>query len=198
MSTCCSPQKQSKKTFISSIWYGLIPHSFCIAFILFSVLGVTAGTAIIKQFLMIPYFFESLIVLSLILTTISAAIYLKKINLLSLDGIKNKWKYLTIMYSIVLFVNIFMFSFVFPALANANNSQAIESSANYPLTTLAVNIPCSGHATLIISELKKDLGVKSVIFKTPNIFEIRYNPLATSVEKITALDIFKQFTATIR
>ena len=92
--SCCQPTKKQPKGFWSGLIYGLIPHTGCIAFIIFTILGVTTATALFKPLLLSPYFFYILIALSFIFATISALIYLKKCALLSLRGIKTKWKYL--------------------------------------------------------------------------------------------------------
>lgn len=102
----------------ASIFYGLIPHTGCIAFILFTILGVTAATSFLKPFLLNAYIFYVLIFLSFVFTTISAIIYLKKHNLWSLDGLKLKWKYLLTMYSLTLGINLLLFMVVFPLLVN--------------------------------------------------------------------------------
>jgi hypothetical protein len=118
--------------------------------------------------------------------------------MLSFAGIKTKWKYLTIMFSSVILVNLFMFFVVFPAFANSNNQTPEIVSSNLTMGTLAVDIPCSGHAPLIIYEVKKVIGVNSVWYKSPNIFEITYNPNVTSISQIASLEIFKRFKATIQ
>ena len=196
---CCEPKNQNKgKGFLSGLVYGLVPHTFCILFILFSVLGATAGIGIMGKFLIIPYFFQTLVVLSLAMATLSAGIYLKKLNMLSFAGVKIKWKYLTLMYSATLIINILMFFVVFPAVANFNNTNPGIYASNLSSGTLKVQIPCSGHAPLIISEIKKENGVGSVSFKMPDIFEVKYNSEITSLNKIASLNIFKTFKSVIQ
>jgi len=199
METCCAPKnKKPEKNFLLALIYGLIPHTFCIAFVLFSIFGVTAGLAVTKRFLLIPYFFQSLVALSLIMATLSAIIYLKRLKLLSLDGLKIKWKYLTFLYSITLIVNISVFFLILPATANIHNTTPKAYASNLSAGVLKVQIPCPGHAPLIISEIKKESGVGSVFFKMPDIFEVRYDSDATSLKKIASLAIFKDFQATIQ
>lgn len=171
--------------------YGLIPHAFCIAFILFSVIGAVSLTAIFKKILLIPYFFQILVAFSILMATISAVIYLKKAKCLCYSGIKNKWRYLVILYGTTIFINLLMFLFVFPALANIN-SPGIISGQTASLSVI-VQIPCSGHAPLIIDELKKNPGVQKVIFKLPNRFDINYDPIQTSPDRIALIDIFKTY-----
>ena len=61
--------------------------------------------------------------------------------------------------------------------------------------TLNVAIPCSGHASLIIYEVKKLGGVNDVKFKGSNKFEVYYNQSKTSEREILTLDIFKEYPA---
>ena len=130
------------------------------------------------------------------MATLSAFLYLKKNDCLCKQGIKSKWKYLAILYGITIFTNLFMFYGVFPTLANFNSSEI--NVGQLASLSLAVQIPCSGHAPLIIDELKKDNGIKNVNFKIPNLFNIEYDPNKTSLEKITAIEIFKTYKATIK
>lgn len=195
---CCTPTKNNQnKGILSGILYGLIPHFFCIAFILLSIIGAVTASVFLKKFLTIPYFFHILVFVSLLLATISSIIYLKKAGCLCVSGIKNKWKYITTLYSTTILINLLMFLVIFPALANMNSNTINQEkySANLLIT---VQIPCSGHAPLIINELKKDGGVGSVRFEVPNAFKIQYDPEATSPEKITSLEIFKTYKAILR
>jgi hypothetical protein len=190
---CCDINKNKKDGgALKGIFYGILPHSFCIGFVVFSVLGATGLVAVFKNIMIIPYFFQILIALSFIMATFSAFLYLKKCDCLHGQGIKNKWKYLTILYGTTIFINLFMFSFVFPALANINSKNVTELGQTSQII-LKVDIPCTGHAPLIIDELKKDSGVKNVNFKSPNTFEINYNPNQTSVKKIESTNIFKTY-----
>ncbi len=92
---CCEKPKETKKEkgVLKGILYGLAPHTFCIAFIVFTVLGATTATALLKPLLLNPYFFYILIGLSFIFATISAIFYLKRNGILSFPGIKKKWRY---------------------------------------------------------------------------------------------------------
>lgn len=205
---CCLPenskQKKDKKGIIYGLIYGLIPHSFCIAYIILSVLGATAGVAIFRNLFFIPYLFQILIILSFVFATVSAGIYLKRMGLLSIEGIKIKWKYLTVLYSTIIAVNLLLFFVIFPATANINSASifknsasAINSSALMENLTLKVDIPCSGHANVIINELKSINGVVLTMYKDPDIFEISYDSAKTSPEKIMALEIFKTYKCEI-
>jgi len=195
---CCAKTKADTSKGISSgIFYGLFPHSFCIAFVVFSIIGAVTAAAFLKRFLLIPNFFYFLVLFSLILATVSSVIYLKKSNCICISGIRKKWKYITTLYLSTIMANALMFFVVFPALANITQKNATilgESSANF---SLSVQIPCTGHAPLIIDEIKKDNGVQFVEFNTPDIFKIKYNPNETSPEKIASAEIFKTYEATI-
>jgi hypothetical protein len=195
---CCSKTKDSsKRGVLRGILYGLIPHSFCIAFIIFSIIGAVSATAFLKRFLLIPNFFYFLIFVSLLLATVSATVYLKRNECLCASGIKSKWKYVTTLYSATILINLLMFFVVFPALANINPKNPIAQTENSADLSLSVQIPCSGHAPLIMDELKKNSGVQSVTFKLPDIFEIKYDPKETSPVKIASAEIFKTYEATI-
>src|SRR4030043_501884 len=119
---CCekdAPVKE-KRGFLSGIAYGLVPHTFCILFVVFSVLGVTTATAFLKPFLLNPYFFYILIAISFVFATIAAMIYLKKSAILSFEGVKKKRKYLLILYGTTISINLLLFMVIFPITANLN------------------------------------------------------------------------------
>jgi len=138
MSECCvKPKQKENMGVISGIIYGIIPHIFCIAFIIFSVIGAVGATAIFQKIMIISYFLEILVALSFIMATISAIIYLKRNDCLCKKGIKSKWKYLTLLYGITIFVNMLMFYFIIPTATNAitnkqsGNNPAIENNKYY-------------------------------------------------------------------
>lgn len=191
---CCASDKKENKGILRGILLGILPHSFCIGFIVFSVIGVASAAAIFKKMMVVPYFLQILTLFSFIMATISAIFYLKKNDCLCLKGIKNKWKYLLVLYGVTIFTNLFMFSYVLPALANASfKNPGPLVAQNLANLSLKVEIPCSGHAPLIMDELKKDGGVKNINFENPDIFQISYDPSQTSKEKIESLDIFKTY-----
>ena len=196
MADNCCVKNTNERGLIKGFLYGLLPHSFCIGFVVFSIVGSVSAVAVFKKLMLIPYFFQFLVALSILMATFSAILYLKRNNCLCKQGIKSKWKYLTILYGITIFTNLFMFYGVFPALASFNSSE-IDVSQLASLS-LAVQIPCSGNAPLIIDELKKNGGIKNINFKMPDIFEIKYNPGQTSPEKIAEIEIFETFKATIK
>ena len=70
-----------------------------------------------------------------------------------------------------------------------------EGKNNFSTLNISVAIPCSGHAPLIIDEVKKVNGVKSITFEMSNKFHITYDATITSKEKILGASIFKDFPA---
>lgn len=195
MKNCC---KKPKKGY-EGILYGIIPHIGCIAFVVFTVLGVTAATAVFKPLLMSSYFFYILILISFALAAISASIYLKRNDSLSITGIKHHSRYLSILFGTTIAVNLLLFLVIFPYTANIGPKQGLPSGvlslAEPNKLTLSVAIPCPGHASLITGELNK-LGVSSK-FRMPNYFDVTYDSEKISVDDILALDIFKTYNAKI-
>lgn len=206
-SCCLETKRNSGKGILSGLLSGLIPHFFCIAFAVFSIIGAATATTFLKKFLLIPNFFYFLIAISLLLATISSAVYLRKTDCLCPSGIKNKWKYISTLYSATILINLLMFFIVLPALANMNSQKESKENASSPevigrennLSRLSIDveIPCSGHASLIIDEIKKNCFVDYVKFSMPNKFEIKYDPSKTTPEKIASLEIFKTYPAKI-
>lgn len=200
---CCLVKKRKDSRGIwSGVLFGLLPHSFCLAFIVFSVIGSVAITAFFKKALLAPNFLFFLIALSFVLATISALIYLKQKDCLCLAGVKSKWKYLLSVYLSIIGVNLLMFFVVFPAVANLNTGKALGSADSVASSDLAMivvktKIPCSGHAPLIIDELKQTSGVYSVTFSLPNTFNIVYEPLKISPSDIISKGALKTYQATI-
>jgi len=194
--------ERENKGILQGVFYALVPHTFCIAFLIASIFGVTLLVQFFKPFLMNRYFFYALIAVSFLFATLSAALYLRKNGLLSALGAKKKWKYLTSMYGSTIGINLLLFLIVFPMLANASPSpitdKALSEQAPYVSSMkLQVDIPCSGHAPLITSELKTINGVLGVKFSFPNVFDVTYNNEQTSKEQILALGVFKEYPATV-
>lgn len=103
------------------------------------------------------------------------------------------------------FIGIIILASLFAAYAYVNNknitgNSIVESSntdnIDLETITLAVNIPCSGHAGLIKYELEK-VGISNVKFSMPNEFRISYDKSKISKEQILALDIFKEYPANL-
>lgn len=196
--SCCNTESTIKNNLKTGILYGLIPHSFCIAFVVFSIVGVTAATSLLKKWLLTPYFFPLLIILSLFFATLSSFFYLKREKLLSLEGIKKKKNYLFILFSGIVGVNLLFYLVIFPLAANLRfsspKSKALGQNS-LSSATISVEIPCSGHAPLIGEELQKIDGVESIRFSLPNQFKVIYDPDKVSLEEILNQEIFNTFKA---
>jgi copper chaperone CopZ len=200
-SSCCPPPSKDggKKGFLQGVFYGIAPHGFCIAFVILSVTGTALGASFMKKIMMFNYFFHILIALSVIFATVSAALYLKRNNKFSLGGAKRSWKYLSILYGATVGVNLLFFLVLFPYAANFKFASAQRDVS--PLDRkmeIRVDIPCSGHASLISGELKKIDGVKSVKFKFPDFFEISYDESKVTEDRIFSLEVFKTYEAELK
>jgi hypothetical protein len=202
---CCAVGKERKSRGVwSGIMLGVLPHSFCIAFALFSIIGAVTVSAFLKKFMLIPNFFLFLVVVSLVLATVSCVVYLRKSGCLCISGLRSKWRYVATVYLGTILVNSLMFFVVFPVLANSSFQKvAVENSgiqnqgSNLSELTLRVQIPCSGHAPLIIDEIKKNCDVQSVKFSMPNVFHVEYDSDKMTPEKLASLEIFETYKATI-
>ncbi len=220
---CCRPAAERKSQgLLWGLVYGLVPHTFCILFIVFSIVGATVATSFVRQVMFVPYLFRLIVALSLAFATLSAIFYLRRNGLLSWVGARRKWRYLSVMYGSTLAINLVMLWFIFPAVANLDLSPkvlaapaAISASqglvdpanrdqvtlrvdpANLEQVTLSVDIPCSGHAPLIIGEIRDVPGVQQTKYQSPNIFQVSYDKSATSVEAILAQEVFQSFPATV-
>jgi len=205
---CCAKRTEKRKGFWSGLIYGLVPHTFCILFIIASILGATFAASLFKPFLLNRNFFYILIAASFIFATFSAMFYLKRNNCLCLSGARKKWKFLSILYTTTIGINILFFLVIFPAVANLSSVSATGAAVSngvgltntdlskYPSLTLDVDIPCSGHAPLITGELKKVNGVLDVKYQSGK-FNVIYDSAQTSKEKILLIDIFKTYPATV-
>ena len=187
------------KNVLQGIVYGLIPHIGCIMFVFAAILGATALIQLFKPILMNKNVFYYLILISFGFATLSSFFYLKKNKKLSWSGIKDKKRYLLIMYLSVVGINILLFFFIFPFLANLGNNGVVSalddnSTSFFEITS---KIPCPGHAPLISDEVKTMEGVKAVEYSFPNNFKIYYNPSLTSKQEILQLGIFEEFPAEV-
>ena len=210
------PAEARHRGFLQGLFYGLLPHTFCILFIVFSVVGATAATTVLQRVLYVPYLFQIIVALSLVFATLSAAFYLKRNELLSREGALFKWKYLTVMYATTVGINLLFFLVVFPMVANlvlrpatagaglrvdnsaaaavANQSEVAGAQATI---TLQVSIPCSGHAPLITGELKKLPGITALNYRFPDRFVVTYDTRQVTLEQILGLSVFQEFTARV-
>ena len=203
---CCQPKitPENRKGFLWGAIYGILPHTFCILFIVLSAIGATAGASFFGKFLAIGWFFPALIALSFAFATISALIYLNRNKRLSAVGLKQGWKYLFVLYGTTLAVSLLFIYVIFPwavKTAYADKSgfrqpPVSETSGSLATLSINVNIPCSGHAPLIIEELGKTAGVKSVRYEEPNTFIVSYDKQTTTAENIKSLGIFNTYKAT--
>jgi copper chaperone CopZ len=196
---CCGSLVDKKqKGFLSGLVYGLVPHIGCIGFIIFTILGVTTATAFFRPLLLNRYFFHILIAISLVFATISASIYLKKRNLLSLDGVKKKKKYLFTLYGTSVGINVLLFLIIFPIATNITSVSATGAVTGIGGSEiiLEVDIPCPGHAPLISEGLKRINGVESVTYSFPNNFAVRYDSAITSKDKILSMEEFNYYPVT--
>jgi copper chaperone CopZ len=214
MPECCEKEEDKGSGLKSGLLAGLLSHSFCIAFILFSVIGATTATYVLRPFLLNPYFFYILVGLSVVFASISAFLYFKKQGIITFnksekglelnfftEAIKRKWKYLLTLYGSVVGVNALFFFLIFPiavgSLSNTNlpiTGLAVGSASNI---ILKVDIPCPGHAPLIIDELKKVDGVLNIKYDWPNTFSVTFDSTKTSKEKILSQEVFNSFKATV-
>jgi hypothetical protein len=194
---CCHTPKKSS-SIKRGILYGLLPHSFCIAFAVFSILGVVGITSFFRNLLLTPNFFQILIGISIILALWSAIIYLYQCKCLSIEGIKKNIRYLSVLILSVVSVNLLLYLVVFPLTANINlrakENINIVGQSNLSKITLKVLVPCSGHAPLIIDEVRKIKGVIDVKFRFPNLFDVTYSKEVTE-DQILNSEIFKSFKA---
>jgi copper chaperone CopZ len=212
--SCCNTDN-SKRNIGQGIFYGIIPHIGCIAFIIGSVLGATVLTQLFRPLLMNRYFFYILIGISFLFATISSIIYLKKQGFITSNRdkgrleinvssqiFKRKWKYLSTMYGSTIGVNLLLFLVIFPLLANVSLFSTSVAGASTGISSLSsiklkVDIPCSGHASLISGELKTINGVDGVQFSLPNTFNVIYDSAKTSKDQILSLEVFKTYKATV-
>jgi len=185
--------KDNKKGILKGITFALIPHIGCILFIVLSVIGVTVTSRYLQFIFFNKYLFYILIGVSLLFATISTVFYLKTNSILSLAGVKRKYKYILLLFGTTISINLLLFLVVFPYIANISKSQEIPANIDLQSKSIIVDIPCSGHAPLIINELKKQDGVIAVKFKLPKQFDIKFDGDVTSINKIMNMEIFKEF-----
>jgi len=195
--SCCKPKKEYKgNNFLKGLFYGLIPHTGCILFIIGAVLGATVLMQFFKPLLMNRYIFYYLILISIGFAAASSFFYLKKNKLLHKEGIKSKKGYLSIMFGSTIGINLILFFLVFPLLANIGSVSAQEME-DASLLKISVNIPCPGHAPLISNELKTIQGVQGSKFSFPNDFDVYYDNSQTSKQEILSLEVFDAYPAEV-
>jgi copper chaperone CopZ len=198
--SCCQPKNNDKaKGIRQGILFGLIPHAGCIAFVLASVLGLTVAASVFKPLLMKSYFFYGMIILSLVFASFSALLYLRKQG--GVKTAKNHKGYLAILYGSTIGISALLYFVVFPLVASATlagaTGAAVTNLQGMQTVTIKVAIPCEGHASLIVGELKKVSGVTNVQYIPSSTFKVYYDVSKTTKEKILNLDIFKEYKATV-
>lgn len=182
---------KENQTFMQGLIYGLVPHIGCIGFIAFTIIGATTAMNFFKPLLMNRYFFHILILISLGFATLSSTIYLKQNGLLSWKGVKKKRQYLMVMFGTTISINLILFLVIFPVLANVNgDTGSTEGLATF---RLKVDIPCPGHAPLIIDELKTVQGVGSVKYVFPDYFDVYYDASQTTKEEMMNIEVFTPY-----
>ena len=173
----------------SGLISAIIPHIGCIAFIVVTLLGISAGSVFLKKFILASWSFPILVLFSFIIAGISAFFYLKR------NCCVNKTKYVSILLGSVLVVNGLLFYVAFPWVANQSGKTTEKSNVALSEIKIKVGIPCSGHATLITDELKKG-GVTEVVYRAPDEFDLRFDQSKVTKEKILNLAILKEFKTT--
>ena len=189
---CCKPK--NSKGILKGIGYGLIPHIGCIAFIIFSVLGMTAFASIFRPLLYKAYFFYIMIGVSLLLATFSAFLYLKKHG--GIKEYKNHKGYLLTLYGSTIGIGLLLYFIIFPMIGayTASTGDAILTDSSF---IIKVTIPCEGHAPLITSELKKLEGVNAVEYIGSYKFKVYYDAKTLSQKQILEAEIFKEYKAEV-
>ena len=89
-------------------------------------------------------------------------------------------------------MNFVLFYVVFPWAANLSGKSSITLASNLSNLKIQVDVPCSGHAPLVIYELKK-AGVSEVSFSNPDVFDIKYDSGKISKDEIVKLKLFEDF-----
>lgn len=191
-----APSKKSKSGFREALAYGVFPHIGCIAFILGSVLGVTFMMTFFRPLLMNRYIFHIMVAMSIVFATVSSVLYLRKNGLLSYTGAKKKWKYLSTMYSVTIGANVLLLLVIFPLVAAASGGNIDLAGVDYGTLRMDVDIPCAGHAPLIMEEVRQVTGVLDVEYVTLGEFNVYYDEQTTSQDEILSIEVFGRYPAT--
>lgn len=174
------------KGLLGSILLSIIPHMGCIMVIIFTLIGITVGNVFLKNILSAKWFAPSMVALSFIFAGSASFFYLRK------KCCVNKARYLLVLFVSVLIVNFLLLYVIFPWVANINGRSVDATVQNLSVLKIQTDIPCSGHAPLIVYELKK-AGVNEVSFSNPDIFNIKYDASKLSKDDILGLELFKDF-----
>ncbi|MFA6399651.1 MAG: hypothetical protein WCW44_04785, partial [archaeon] len=87
---------------------------------------------------------------------------------------------------------------VTPQVASASSGIGVQNlslEGNFKTITIQVQIPCGGHTSLILSEVKKLNGVNSITPSNWNTFQITFNPTKITQEHILAAGVFQSYPA---
>ena len=179
-------KNEMKEGLKNGVISALIPHVGCIAFIVVTLLGISAGSIFLKKFILASWSFPLLFFISFLLASISSVFYFKK------NCCENKTKYISILLGSVLIVNGLLFYVVFPWVANINGKAYGNFVAGLSEMKLKVEIPCSGHASLIVDELK-NAGVTEVVYNDPDQFDVKYDNKKITKDSILSLSVLKEF-----
>jgi len=120
------------------------------------------------------------------LVVLSALVYLYRIRKLSWLGIKEKKGYLLTLFAAVVGINLLLYLVVFPLLTNlkalrlSKGEVMVSGQTGLVTKILKVEIPCSGHAPLVVDELQRIEGVREIRFRLPNFFEVSFDSSQTS------------------
>ncbi|PIZ41535.1 hypothetical protein COY35_00240 [candidate division WWE3 bacterium CG_4_10_14_0_2_um_filter_47_8] len=184
--SCCEVKDKKTTVFWSGLVYGLLPHSFCLIFLILSIGGSTAATAFFRNWLLMPAFFLYWWIFLFGLVVLSALVYLYRIRKLSWLGIKEKKGYLLTLFAAVVGINLLLYLVVFPLLTNlkalrlSKGEVMVSGQTGLVTKILKVEIPCSGHAPLVVDELQRIEGVREIRFRLPNFFEVSFDSSQTS------------------
>ena len=187
---CCQKKSKGVKDGILS---GIIPHAGCIAILLFAVLGGKIANSFFRKFLFNSYYLYIIFALSFVIAIISAFLYIRRF---SDKRIKSHRKYLIVLFSSVIIINLLMIYLVFPYATNLSGKVVKgDIGEESKILKLSFDIPCSGHAPLVISELGKVEGIEGTKYISGKSFEVYYNPIKITKEQILSLDVCKEFNA---
>jgi len=180
--------------------YGILPHSFCIAFAALSIFGATTATSLIYPLVENKHFGQIMILIAFTFATLSAVFHLASHKMFSWAGIKKSWRYLVILYVTTIVVNLILFFAISPSFTRfALDKKGVdveEIYSGFSKVTLEVNIPCSAHAFLVTDALGKLDGVKDVKLNG-TYFDVFYDKEVVSVDKILSIDLFKEYSAKV-
>ena len=184
---------------LRGLFYGLVPHTFCILFIVFSVAGATMASTLVSRVLYVPYLFEIVVALSLASAGISGLLYLRRNGLLSWRGARLRWRYLGGMFGATLAVNLLFFWVVFPAVANLDLSPRAAAQAparggrppsRGPFASPSLPQP---RAARHRRAARRAGGIRR--YDGADLFRVEYDPATTLVE--ISLPVFEAFPAEI-